>query len=187
MRKTNPITPYRWRLPGFPTPNRAKRTQLPHPTPKKYETNPIPPGPRPRNAKRTQSHLRRHPDYAKRTQFPYTRCPTAPCFSETNPIYPPRPEISRTGTACRALTARNEPNFRPRLCETNPIYRTTAVLPAQPTPNYAKRTQSQHRRPQSTIHNIQSTILSCPTNDRHLPAGCAMAAFSLRRVRSVVQ
>ena len=43
------------------------------------------------------------PKNAKRTQFPHTKCPAAPCFSETNPIYP-----------CPSVA-------HDQKCETNPI------------------------------------------------------------------
>ena len=56
----------------------------------------------------------------------------------------------------------------PHLCETNPIYRATAILPARPCPQYAKRTQitvqmasQRHfyaKRTQFSTINIHSTI-----------------------------
>ena len=106
----------------------------------------------PKYAKRTQSHPTDCLNYAKRTQFPNTRCPAhtkhakrtqfpqvsdhpKPRLCETNPI--------RVSTASgHPIFLRNEPNFTPR--------RTCGG------PKNAKRTQFTAIY---TIHNIQYTIL----------------------------
>ncbi len=102
------ISTFGFRISPRPTPNSAKQTQSP------YGHAPGAPG-CPCNAKQTQftapapscrpCHTRprpkhdpnvqnepnlapaQHPECAKRIQFPLTKCPTAPYFSETNPIY----------------------------------------------------------------------------------------------------
>ncbi len=104
------------------------------------------PGPRSKYAKRTQFSLG---EYAKRTQFtpPRVSCrPGVPPKMRNEPNFPPRPEISRTGTACRAPNMRNEPNSR-----------TAAVSPAPPHPDSAKRTQFQHPHPYCQLSHDPKT------------------------------
>ncbi len=76
----------------------------------KCETNPISQG--------------KQPKYAKRTQFPHTKCPANPAFCETNPIYRPGvppasfpiPQLHETNPISGAT-----PSPRPKKRETNPI------------------------------------------------------------------
>ena len=126
------------------------------PRPKKCETNPIPQGRPPKNAKRTQSQPR-----------PTTQ------MRKTNPIYTPANSQSPTANSC---FLRNEPNFHrladptvPRISKTNPITAYRWRPAGFPAPHCAKRTQSPYRwhLPGPTIPSLCETnpIYELPTTN----------------------
>ena len=144
--QNEPNYPYRWHLAGFPIPNYAKQTLkitqaagLPplYLTPTEVGETPT----TPKCAKRTQFRHAGDPFFAKRTQLPHTRCPTTPKKCQTNPICPaptlPQTRKCKTNpisaypASRRPLISAKRTQFphtqrpaAPRLCETNPIYRT---------------------------------------------------------------
>ncbi len=134
---------------ALPQPKPTKRTQFHRPTDPnmrnkpnsslahdpnmRNEPNSRIPGvqPPPISAKRTQFQPRRtcgRPKNMKRTQFQYTKCPTAPCLCKTNPISA-RPCHSREGG--NPESTNNEPQTTNQLCETNPICPTATDPPTQ--------------------------------------------------------
>ena len=82
----------------------------------KCETNPIPPRPRPKNAKRTQFHPGPRPKYAKRTQFTHTWCPAAPNYAKRTQFHVlPPPQQPKN-----AKRTQSQPHYS-LFYETNPI------------------------------------------------------------------
>ncbi len=105
------------------------------------------------------SHRSVGANYAKRTQFPHTKCPAAPDYAK-------RTQFPCTGTACRAPKMRNEPNSpKPtaKKCETNPI-------PARPTANRQQPTAKIcETNPITTAADLWKTK-KCETNPICHPA-----------------
>ncbi len=144
-------------------------------TPKKRETNPK------SNARRRRASTYITPRFHRRGTPPDPDQSPAPQKCKTNPI-PPRPTTKKrkTNPICRSAAIRppkpprimqNEPNFRPRLCETNPIpvYQ-VSNHPACPTKN-AKRTRfrpgprpKNGKRTQFPVGARHAVPLQCETN-----------------------
>ncbi len=142
-------------------PKNTKQTQLPHtrcPTTTCFcETKPIPPTSSVFWLLHSPKKMRNEPNFVP----PVTPCPTQKMRNKPNPsphCHPERRAAERSAAAqsrgIRQITIAEGDSLPvtattpTKICKTNPI---TASAP------------------QSTIRNIQSTILTCSTNDRHLP------------------